>query len=81
MFYYFNGRLWLTNNFLPVSDGETPVGFEKMSLKALYEMPKDAQSHGHAFLQFSSALNISFVDTLGYQKSPEPSFIKAHLLE
>ena len=70
MFYYFNGKLPLTNNLLPVPDGETPEGCEKMSLKILYEMLKDAKSHRLVFLQFLSALNIFLVETLGYQKIP-----------
>ena len=46
LFYYFNGRLPLTNGLLPIPDGETPDGSEKISLKNLYEMFKDRTSHG-----------------------------------
>ena len=60
MFYYFNGRLPLTNGLLPVPDGETPEGSVKISLKALYEMFKDAKSHVLASLQFLLAFNIFF---------------------
>ena len=41
MFYYFNGRLPLTNGLLIVPDGETPDGTEKINLKLLYQMFKD----------------------------------------
>ena len=41
MFYYFNGRLPLTNGLLIVPDGEVPEGTEKINLKLLYEMFKD----------------------------------------
>ena len=37
LFYYFNGRLPLTNGLLPILDGETPNGVEKISIKTLYE--------------------------------------------
>ena len=35
LFYYFNGRLSLTNGLLPISDGETPDGSKKLYLKNL----------------------------------------------
>ena len=35
LFYYFNGRLSLTNGLLPISDGETPDGSKSISLKNL----------------------------------------------
>ena len=35
LFYYFNGRLSLTNGLLPLSDGETPDGSKNISLKNL----------------------------------------------
>ena len=35
LFYYFNGRLLLTNGLLPISDGETPDGSKSISLKNL----------------------------------------------
>ena len=35
LFYYFNGRLPLTNGLLPISDVETPDGSEKIYLKNL----------------------------------------------
>ena len=60
MFYYYNGRLSLTNGLLVVPDGESPPGSEKISLKSLYEMFKDAKSHGLVSLQVLSALNIFF---------------------
>ena len=60
MFYYYNGRLSMTNGFLVVPDGESPPSSEKMSLKFLYEMFKDAKSHGLVSLQVLSALNIFF---------------------
>ena len=36
MFYYFNGRLCLTNGLLIVPEGEVPEGTEKINLKLLY---------------------------------------------
>ena len=60
MFYYFNGRLPLTNELLIVPDGETPEGTEKLNLKVLYEMFKDTQSHGLVSIQFLCALGIIF---------------------
>ena len=60
MFYYFNGRLPLTNALLLVSDGEMPEESEKISLKSLYEMLKDTKSHGIVSVQFLSALNLFF---------------------
>ena len=60
MFYYYNGRLSLTNGLLVVPDGESAPGSEKISLKSLYEMFKDAKSHGLVSLQVLSALNIFF---------------------
>ena len=41
MFYYFNGRLPLTNSLLIIPDGEVPEGTEKIILKLLYKMFKD----------------------------------------
>ena len=46
MFYYFNGRLPLTNGLLIDPDGETPEGREKINLKLLCKMFKDTESHG-----------------------------------
>ena len=60
LFYYFIGRLPPTNSLLPIPDGETPHGSKKLSLKKLYEMFKDAESHGLVFIQFLSALNLFF---------------------
>ena len=60
LFYYFNGRLPLTNGLLPVPDEETPHSSEKISLKTLYEMFKDAKSHGLVSAQFLSALHLFF---------------------
>ena len=60
MFYYYNGRLSLTNGFLAVPDEKTPPGSEKISLKSLYKMFNDTKSHRLPSLQFLSALNIFF---------------------
>ena len=60
LFYYFNGRLPLTNGLLPIPDGETPDGSKKISLKNLYEMFKDTESHGLVSIQFLSVLNLFF---------------------
>ena len=60
MFYYFNGRLSLTNGLLPVPGGETPEGSEKISLETWYEIFNDTKSHGLVSLQFLSAFNIFF---------------------
>ena len=68
MFYYYNGRLPLTNGLLPVPDGGTPFDSEKISLKTLYEMFKDTKSHGVISLQFLSTLNIFFGDDIGLSK-------------
>ena len=68
MFYYFNGRLPLTNRLLPVPDGETPEGSEKISMKTLYELFKDTKSHGLISLQFLSALNLFFVGDIRTSK-------------
>ena len=60
LFYYFNGRLPLTNGVLAIPDGETLDSSEKISIKTLYEMFKDTKSHGLVSLQYLSALNIFF---------------------
>ena len=60
MLYYYKGRLSLTNGFLAIPDGETPLGLEKISLKSLYEMFKDTKCHGLVSLQFLSVLNIFY---------------------
>ena len=60
MFYYFNGRLPLTNGLLIVPDREVPEGIEKINLKLLYEIFKDTQSHGLVSIQFLCALGILF---------------------
>ena len=60
LFYYFNGRLLLTNSLLPIADGETPDGSEKISLKILYEIFNDTKSHGLISVQFLSALHLFF---------------------
>ena len=52
LFYYFNGRLPLTNGLLPILDGETPNGVEKISIKTLYETFKDTKSYGLVSLYF-----------------------------
>ena len=38
LFYYFNGRLPLTNDLLPIPDQKTPDGSEKISIKILYKI-------------------------------------------
>ena len=42
---YLNGRFPLANGLLIVPDGEVPKGKEKINLKQLYKMFKDANSH------------------------------------
>ena len=59
-FYYYNGKLHLTNGLLPVPDGETLSDSEKIFLKSLYEMFKDTKSHDLVSLQFLSTLDIFF---------------------
>ena len=59
IFYYFNGRLPLSNGLLLVPDGETPEVSEKISMKTLYQLFKDTKSHGLVSLQFSSAFYLS----------------------
>ena len=46
LFYYFHGRLPLTNGLLLSPDGETSGGFKIISFKNLCEMFKDTESHG-----------------------------------
>ena len=58
MFYYFNGRLPLTNGLLIVPDGETPDGTEKKNLKLLYQMFKDKFSRVSFYLVFFCTWNI-----------------------
>ena len=60
MFYYFNGRLPLTNVLLIVPDSEKPKGREKINLKLLYKMFKDMKFHGLVYIQFPCALGIFF---------------------
>ena len=60
MFYYFNGRLPLTNGLLIVPDGDVPEGTEKINLKLFYNMFKDTESHGLVSIQFLGALGIFF---------------------
>ena len=60
MFYYFNGRLPLTNGLSIVPDGKTPEGTEKINLKILFEMFKDMKSHWLVSIQFLCALGIFF---------------------
>ena len=45
LFYYFHGKLPLTNGLLPSPDGETSGGSKKISFKNLCEMFKDTESH------------------------------------
>ena len=68
MLYYFNGKLPLTNELLPVSDGETREGSEKISVKTLYEFFKDTKFHWLFSLQFLLALNLSFGGETGTSK-------------
>ena len=68
LFYYFNGRLPLTNGLLPILDGETPNGVEKISIKTLYETFKDTKSYGLVSLYFFSALNIFFGGDISLSK-------------
>ena len=58
MFYHFNYRLALTNGLLVVPDGDTPEGFEKISLKYLCEMFQGTKSHGLVSVQFLCALDM-----------------------
>ena len=58
MFYYFNGRLPLTNGLLIVPDGETPDGKKKKNLKLLYQMFKDKFSRVSFYLVFFCTWNI-----------------------
>ena len=68
IFYYYNGRLSLTNGFLSVPDRETRLSSEKISIKILHEMFKDTKSHGLVSLQLISALNFFLLEMLVYQK-------------
>ena len=60
MFHHLNERSPLTNGLLIVPHGEVLEGEEKINLKQLYEMFKDANSHGLVSLQFLCALGIFF---------------------
>ena len=68
MFYYYNGRLPLTNGLLSIPDIETPSDYEKIFLKILYEMFKDAKSHGLVSIQFLLAFNFFFGGDIGLSK-------------
>ena len=46
LFYYFNRRLPLTNDLLPIPDWKTPDGSKTISLKNPYDMFKDTEYHG-----------------------------------
>ena len=81
MFYYYNGRLPLTNGLLPVPDGETPPSSEKISIKTLSEMFKDAKSHGLFSLQFLSTLNFFFVGDVSLSKDTITELYKNLILE
>ena len=59
----------LTNGLVPLPDGETPPGAEKISLKKLYELFKDRKSHGLVSLQFLSALNLFFGGSIENSKN------------
>ena len=58
MFYYFNGRLPLSNGLLILPDGETPEGTEKINLNLFCEMFKETNSHSLVSIQFLSVLGI-----------------------
>ena len=60
LFCYLNGRLPLTNVLLVVPDSEVSNDKLKESLKSLYEMFKDTNSHGLVSHQFLGALGIFF---------------------
>ena len=60
MFYYFDGRLPLTNGLLIVPDREVPEYTEKINVKFLYEMFKDTQSYRLVSIQSLWALGIFF---------------------
>ena len=81
MFYYYNGRLSLTNGFLAVPDEKTPPGSEKISLKSLYKMFNDTKSHKLPSLQFLSALNIFFGADVKLSKDAIAELYKNLLLE
>ena len=81
MFYYYNGRLSLTNGFLAVPDEKTPPGSEKISLKSLYKMFNDTKSHRLPSLQFLSALNIFFGADVKLSKDAIAELYKNLLLE
>ena len=66
MFYYFNGRLSLTNGLLIAPDAETPEGTEKL----LYEIFKDTKSHGLVSIQFFCALGVLFGEHNSIPKYP-----------
>ena len=68
MFYYYNGRLPLTNGLLSIPDIETPSDYEKIFLKILYEMFKDTKSHGLVSLQFLLAHKFFFGGDIGLSK-------------
>ena len=68
MFYYFNGRLPLTNGLLIVPDGGTHERTERINLKLLYEMFKDMKSHGLVSIQFLCVLGIFFGLQISIQK-------------
>ena len=80
LFYYFNGRLLLTNGILPVLDGETPTGAEKTSLKKLYELFKDTKSHELVSLQFLSALNLFFGGSIQSSKETITELCQSSIL-
>ena len=82
MFYYYNGRLRLTNRLFSVPVGEAPPGSAKISLKSLYEMFKDAKSQGLVSLQFLSALiSIFFGEDVSLSKDTITELCKNLSLE
>ena len=60
LFYYFHQRLPLTNGHLLIPVRKTPDGSKKISLKNLYKMFKDTESHGLVSAEFLLALNLFF---------------------
>ena len=68
IFYYFNGRVPLTNGPLPVPDRKTPDDSEKISIKTFYEIFKNKKSPRLFSLQILSALNIFFGGDISLSK-------------
>ena len=81
LFYHFNGRLPLANGILSIPNGETPDGSKEISLKNLYKMFKDTESHGLVSVQFLSALNLFFGGNLQLSKNAITELYKNLSLE